>query len=425
MKNKFLIYLAVAVFFVSSSYLYAQVEVNSPYSHYGIGDIYSNRTAYSMSMGGLSSSLKSNLYVNYLNPASYNGFDSTSFIFEGGLISDFVFAQTDSLSTNSVNSQLGYLMLGFPVSKWCKASIGLTPFSSLGYLVYDEKNLEDIGPTQYIYEAFGGLNRVYGGAAFTIKNLSLGVNASYLFGTLNYDKVIDFPDSIYIVSFRLRNDYRIRDFLFDFGIQYDVEIAGKYKLTLGGVYSAQTDLKSFSDVLALTYFPGQNDVDFIKDTVEYIDGEKGTIRFPMKYSAGFIFEDAGHWMVGADYSFQKWEDYRKFGLSDSLNNSMKVSVGGYYLPQPKGIPSYWELIQYRFGFRYHKTYLELRNNQINEFGVTFGVGLPLRNTRSTINLAVEWGQSGTIKNGLIKENILRFTLGISLYERWFIKRKFY
>lgn len=426
MRNKIRSYIFLLVLLISCLYVPAQSDINSPYSAFGIGDLYGNRSAYYLSQGGISMGLSNSQYINFTNPASYHGFDSIAFVFEGGLIGDYVSARTAKATAHSQTMQLGYLLMGFPVTKWWNASIGLTPYSSLGYLIYDEQVLDNIGLVNYVYEGYGGLNQVYFGSSFTFfDKLSLGFNAAYLFGTLNYDKVVDFPDSLHVSSFRLGNNMVVHDFLFTLGLQYSGKLNDDISITIGGIFNNTTDLKATTDLLGVSYFVGNDNVDFVKDTVVFIQDETYKVRFPMGYGAGIAIEDTDHWLVGADYQFQRWSDFTSFGISDSLANSMRFSIGGYFKPQGSGIEKYWEKIQYRFGFRYQKTFLTLRNNQINEFGATFGVGLPLRGNKSTFNLAFEAGQGGTTNNGLIKESFFRFTLGIAIYERWFIKRKFY
>jgi len=400
-------------------------NINSPYSYFGLGDLYNYRTAFNMSMGGIGLALKSPLYINYANPASYNGLDTTSFVFEGGLYGDFINSKTDIQTASSQNIQLGYLLMGFPITKWWKSSLGIRPFSEMGYLIVDEKQQENIGRVSYNYEGDGGLNQAYWGNSVTFfKSLSLGVNASYLFGSLYHDQVIDFPDSVNIQSFRLRHKLYVHDFLFNFGLQYTHKFKNDLSLTVGLVYNYTTNLNATRDLLAETFYPKFDGSDDIQDTVQFSLDEEGTVVYPQSYGAGIALHKGNTWLVSGEYSTQDWNEYKSYGLSDSLTKSRNISVGGYYQPYREGITKYWERIQYRFGFRYTQSYLQLRGNQISEFGVTFGVGLPVRGSFSTFNLAVEIGQRGTIDEGLIKENFVRFTLGVAMFERWFIKRKF-
>ena len=151
---------------------------------------------------------------------------------------------------------------------------------------------------------------------------------------------------------------------------------------------------------------------------------KGDFLLPASVGFGFSLGKNEKWLAGADIHFQQWEKYTWFGVSDSLKNSLRLSVGGSYNPSASTVSSYWQRVTYRGGFRYSQSYLGLRGQNINEFGISIGVGLPLPRTRSTINVAAEFGTRGTTTNNLIKENFVKFTLGLSIFERWFIIRKY-
>ena len=71
-----------------------------------------------------------------------------------------------------------------------------------------------------------------------------------------------------------------------------------------------------------------------------------------------------------------------------------------------------------------ETGLSLNGEAVNEFGISFGVGLPIKNTGSSVNLGFEIGRRGTTDNDLIRENYFKFTLGLAIFERWFLQRKY-
>jgi hypothetical protein len=251
----------------------------------------------------------------------------------------------------------------------------------MGYLVSDVQYIDNVGKTSFDYEGSGGLNRAYWGNAFRLaKNLSVGVNASFVFGKLSYDKVIHFPDSVYLESFRLDNNTQVQDFLFNFGLQYSAKFKNKMTMTSGLVYNATTNLNAKRDVLSYTFFQGNDQVEYVKDTITYQPGEKGVLKFPSGFGAGIVLHDESQWLVGTEFFWQNWKEYTSYGISDSLDNSLRFSIGGQYKPLSEGIASYWKRMTYRFGFRYDKSYLKLRTNTIKEFGFTFGVALPLKGT---------------------------------------------
>ncbi len=404
----------------------SQIAVNSPYSRYGVGDLATRQNAYNYSMGGISYAISHPRFINPSNPASNHAFDSLSFVFTGGIASQLGRLRTDETTSDSEYITLGYLLFGFPITHWLKSSIGITPYSNVGYNIIDEQVLEDIGATDFHYLGSGGLNEFFLNLSFQVhKDLALGLKTSYMFGKAQLGRLVSFPDSAYMLNTRLDNYIEVGDLFFEFGAQYNKDIGRNLTLGLGAVYMPQQQIKATETYLARTYFGDATSVGLFKDTIDSRIKNQGNLTLPQKIGFGIMLRKGNNWMVGADYEWQNWSKYKAFGVTDSLQNSMRFSLGGEYKPKRTGgVGSYFENVTYRLGLRYNQTYLNLRNTKINEFGISFGLGLPLPRSYSSINLAVEIGKRGTTAFNLIQENYIRFTLGVSIKETWFIKRKY-
>ena len=403
----------------------AQIAVNSPYSRYGVGDLVARQNAYNFAMGGVAYAISNPHFINPFNPASNHAFDSLSFIFTGGISSRLGQLNTEEFSSNSEFITLGYLLFGFPITKWLKSSIGIIPYSNVGYNIIDEQDLEDIGRANFYYLGSGGLNEFYYNASVQLhKNFAVGAKVSYMFGKAELARYVTFPDSVNMLSTRVDNYIEVGDLFFEFGAQYNKEISKNLTLGLGAVYLPAQQISSTESYVARSYFGNSPGIGFYKDTIETRIKNTGSITLPVKYGMGVMLRKKNNWMIAADYEWQNWSQYKAFGVQDSLQNSMQFSVGGEYLPRASGLVSYFSRVTYRLGFRYNQSYLYLRNTQINEFGISFGLGLPLPRSYSSVNLAVEIGSRGTTASGLIQENFIKFTLGVSVNERWFVKRRY-
>ena len=405
---------------------YTQTRISSPYSRYGIGDLQNNKYLRNISMGGISYAFRSPYGVNYTNPASYTALDTMSFVFETGAYSNLVQLNSEALSQKSNYTSLAYLVFGFPVTKWWGASMGLLPYSSVGYKISDENTPlnPNIGKTSYLYEGSGGVNQFYIGNAIKInKNLSVGFNAAYLFGALNKTSTVSFPDSVNFLALRLRNTTRVSDFMYTYGLQYQTSLNKDIKIGIGLVYNASTHLLARQDSLAYRFFTS-NGAETAQDTIINSSNTKGKVVLPQGLGGGITIGKTNSWLVGMDYQSQNWENYSSFGEKDSLKNSWMVSLGAEFIPNNSAVSGYWKKVHYRVGARYNQTYLQLRNNQLTEFAGSFGFGLPLKRSKTVINLGFELGQRGTTQNNLIKEKFVRIILSLSVYESWFIKRRF-
>src|SRR5690606_35569542 len=128
----------------------------------------------------------------------------------------------------------------------------------------------------------------------------------------------------------------------------------------------------------------------------------GFLRLPSMQSLGLQFEintgnkvkerAAGLLTIGIQARLEEWGDYLEVFDGDTINDNLQrsntLSLGIEYLPliSLTGDPKYLKLIKYRAGFRYNQSYLNIAGQTINDYGISFGVGLPLINTRSTSSL---------------------------------------
>ena len=316
----------------------------------------------------------------------------------------------------------------------------MLPFSSMGYNIVDYQSQQNYGVMEAQYQGSGGLNQFYIGNAFKLsKSLSVGFNASYIYGTLYNTRTISFPDSISALAVQLQNSTQVHDFMFNYGVQYEKRftirnskksINNKYKLAIGLVYNASTNLSAKQDSFAYRFFTTTTGTQLIKDTIINSENTKGKIVLPQAIGGGVTLRKeeipgkTDSWLVGFDYHFQNWANFSNFGVKDSLKNSMSASFGFEYIPKNGIISNYWRRVHYRIGARYDKTYLELHNSQLSEYAVGCGVGLPLRRSKTSINIGIEAGQRGTLNNELVKEDFVQVVFSLSVYEYWFIKHHF-
>jgi hypothetical protein len=405
---------------------YPQASVNSPYSKIGMGNLVTRKSTYFFSMGGVAYAVSSPLHVNPFNPAANAAFDTLSFTFSGGLVSKFATLSTNDNSSPSNFATLGYLLFGFPINRNLKTSIGLTPYSNVGYRIISEEIVPDVGRTEYYFEGSGGSNEFFLSNAYQVhKNLSLGLKVSYMFGKSQRSSMVLFPDSAGYINSRVDNQIDLGDLYFEFGMQYQKLLKNGLTLGFGGVFAPSQNISSTGNYIARSFFSTGLGVESYRDSIDSRIDIKGSVTIPEKYGVGVMLRNDSKWLVAADFDWQHWKNFQAFGVADSLDNSMRFALGGEYLQSNRSIDTYWKKIRYRAGFRYQKTYVNFQETQINEIGITFGLGLPIPRSFSNVNLGFEIGRSGTTESNLIRENFFKINIGLSIWERWFIKRKYY
>lgn len=403
---------------------FAQVRISSPYSRYGLGDLSGMRSSRMMGMGGIGYGLRDNLTLNIKNPASYTAFDSLSFLCDIGILSDFNQLQTSGTVQNFNNmTTLGYMTFGFPVTRWWGASLGLVPYSNTGYQMIIRDTLEGAGSIVHQYTGEGSLNRFYLGSGFKLqRDLSWGFNASFLFGKLDNIKSVYFNDLNYVFDTRITNSMVINDFHFETGLQYHHMFDKGMFLNAGLVYQIPYDMNGKKTYLVQRFVVSTSS-ETTKDTVNFDDNVKGKIHMPGGIGGGFTTGKKGLWMAGLDVAWQDWDHYTAFGQKDSLKSNLKIAAGFQITPRHTSVSNYFKKITYHVGARYEDSYLNLHTRDISEYAVSAGFVFPFRKSGSSINISLEAGQRGTVKDQLIKETFIRGVFGLTIKEFWFYRRK--
>lgn len=407
----------------------AQSTTSSPYSQYGIGLVNGSPLPQNRAMGGISAGLrKPSLFnnINLGNPASYSSIRITTF--DIGVYGGSTNLSKGDVSESTFDASLNHLVFAMPVTKTSALSFGLVPFSSKGYNFNDNGTVggEDV---TYVYSANGGISKAYLGYGLKLgKRLSVGANASYLFGKLTESRAAEYEDAAFLNS-RTQSNNSISGLTFDYGLQYETPLSNKVSLILGYSGNSNSEVKSKAEVVTTRYYKDANSGvgGVALDTTDFRPNDVTKIRLPMMHTLGFAVQRADRWMFGADVLLGQWSNYREGGQNGGLQNSRGIALGGQVTPDISSVGKYFNLVDYRFGFKYDKTYINLRDQDIKQMAFTFGLGLPLPANRSTfykINIGTELGQRGTVKNNLVRERFVNFYLSFTMNDQWFQKYKF-
>ena len=424
-------FLVLIVFIFLAAPILAQTNSDSPYSRFGVGQMAQPGFGKNRAMGGIGLALRDNNHINYLNPASYTAQDSMSFIFNFGIMGNYTYSETSLGNDEFSSMNMDHLAMSFPITKWWGASIGVLPYSRVGYSIKDENYETDIGFIDYIYTGNGGLNQLYIGTSVILFNsLSLGVNFKYMFGSIDLTRSVNFPIEDYPHSFtEVESRTIINDFLIDLGMQYSHDFSEKFNLTLGVIFDNKTNISAESRILKKNVFPGSvapiNDSTILDPTFILEETTTlGNIVIPTNLGVGFLLNYNNKIKFGVDYYEQDWTKSTFFNESEPLAKSNSLHGGLEIIPDPEALKGYHKRIAYRFGGHYQNSYLKLEGEQLKNYGISFGVGLPLRNTKSSFNMALEAGRRGTLENNLIRENYMFLSFSVTLHDFWFVKRKF-
>jgi len=200
-----------------------------------------------------------------------------------------------------------------------------------------------------------------------------------------------------------------------------------WSLLFGITGSPTADLRARATrtVSSFRYFSVSSaDQILIRDTALYSFGNQKKITLPMSVGFGFTLKKGSKWLFGADYSMQKWSDFKFLDAQDSLVDSWKVAVGVQLTPNDRALRGYGNFVSYRAGFHYEQTYLNVGSENIMDMGVSVGLGLPIRRAGTHLHISAEAGQRGKASVNPIQEKYFKFTFGFTINDRWFVKQKY-
>lgn len=440
----------------------SHAQESSIYSRYGLGSLSDQNSVASRSMGGLNSVYNSFEHINFSNPASYSSLRLISADIGLAGYANHINDGTQKQTARSVD--IAYFQFSVPIKKRWGSSIGLMPFSAKSFTVIDTLKLTNNETSVNEIEGFGNTYIAYWGNGFEFKGVSLGFNFGYLFGKSNTNSIAfllddeGFLDPYSFATWQKRG-LRINGIYWNVGGQYRAELNDKMALTVGASGNKGVELKrkSVFEDNRYSFYAGEivsrglnsNLDDFLKDLngaiIDTISTRENpaTLVTPSKFNVGVMLESEDYWKVGVDFGYLMMNPTSEplSGLPQMSGNGWKISAGGEFFPIGSNSGSvkskFLSQLKYRAGFRYEKTPYNINGRQINEFGINFGLGIPvlkrldseqgfieLKGVHS-FNMGFEVGSRGSTLNNLVKETFFRMNFSLSLNDRWFVKRKYY
>ena len=406
---------------------WAQGGTNSPYSQFGIGALSDQSQSMSRGMNGVGYGLRQGNNVNTLNPASYSGVDSLTMLFDMGVSGQFTHYEEGKLRRNASLASFEYVVGSFRAWKNVGVSFGLLPYSSVGYEYATSSRDQNLGQLTESFTGSGGLHEVFLGFGWRLlKPLSIGVNAGYLWGSIDRSVL---PDADATAN-SLRKNYStsVSNYKLDIGAQWVQPIGRFDRLTLGAVVGLGHNLKNDAEmtIVSTNQLSNSSDTTALKLTDAF--------ELPMSFGVGAAYQHAGKLTLAADFTLDKWGDVKfptftgnEYKLQRGLlKDRMKMSVGLDWLPNPSQMGGrFLEHVHYRLGAGYATPYYYINGKEgPKELSVSAGFGIPIvnmHNNRSVLNISGQWVRSSA--TDFLTENYFRINIGVTFNERWFMKWK--
>jgi len=426
--------------------LKAQTSVVSPYSRIGVGELQSPDLSF-LQGSGLSSSFWSYRDLNLANPASYAYLRTASLNI--GFNVQYNNLRDDNSSTDVWSGGLNTIAIGFPLintvnelleqtySDWRYGSvIALQPYSGVGYDMQSTEIDAELGSVISEFSGTGGTQLAFIGQSIRYKNTSIGANLGYLFGSLEQSREVTFAD----LGFHYRNvfedDIKTNGFYWKVGFMHDIILnrsdtdpyfddRGKplTYISIGLHGKPATGFNSKSNSLHMAQHLSERIP--TRDTLLFVQDDKTSGQLPPEFGLGASYNIKDKLMAGFDIQLGLWSQYENDAREDELKNSFRMSVGGAYTPDHNSIHSFFERVTYRAGLYYYQDPRVANGQQLEEYGLTFGMSLPfiVQRNRSTMHTTFKLGRRG-IDEGL-RETFFNMSFGFTVNDNtWFIKRRF-
>ena len=416
----------VSICLLFSLAIFAQESTSSPYSFYGIGDIKFKGSVENRSMGSISV-LPDSIHINIQNPAQFACLKLTGLAL-GGTYANTK-SKTETQEAKARRTSLDYMIVGIPVGK-VGIGFGLIPYSSVGYKIgrtayVTNNNNDTIRSIISRYNGIGGVNKVFLGFGYRLtKNINIGGDLQYNFGTIETNSLQYQTDLQY--GSRENNVSDLRGVNFDLGITYQTKVNSKYSFFSSLAYTPEALLTSGNTRdIEIVQLLSTSAVIVIER--QNISVEDTKIKLPSKLSFGSGFGQVKKWLVGGEITFiQNSVMSNRFTDINgaTFENSVRYSLGGFFIPNYNSYSSYYKRMVYRGGLRYENTGLVIQDKSITDFAANIGLGMPLGGTFTNINIGLEIGRRGTKYYNLVEENYINISVGLSLSDKWFVKRKF-
>ncbi len=404
------------------------INTYSPYTLYGIGDIGKPGSATTAGMGGITLGVRDPLSIDYYNPASLSARDTLSFLFDVGATQKNTYSKTSTSSTSANNFNFDFFAMSFRAAKNVGLVAGVKTYSSVGYDIEErETNAELIyvvGDVLYQHKGEGGINNLFAGFGWKFnKNFSVGANFLYYFGSIERYYNIFFTTNSQYSSLYTYNKLRISKPGVSFGAQYHKDLKNHSNLTIGATFRPKTNLSPKNEGYAASS-------SFTTDTISYNTEHLSNVFVPMEFGVGLTYNKFSKLTIGLDYLYENWKDFNIAGSPDPNKLTFKTDVnqtirlGVDYVPNAYEIRNYFKRWNYRAGAYFTNSYMICNGERIKDYGITFGVGIPITRMGTRLNGAIEVGQRGTTSQGLIKETYVGFKISASIHELWFVKYKY-
>ncbi|MEY2650357.1 MAG: hypothetical protein ACO28T_05365 [Schleiferiaceae bacterium] len=434
--------LLTAAALTASWSLAAQQQSVSPYSLFGAGWAQAQANAYQQFLGGASAADRNPWYLNPDQPASLSAIKYTTLDF-GGQLSGV----NQSDGTNRTLNRTGNFNsfgIAVPLTKGMGISGSLRPYTAVGYDFQQSGTDSSFGDWIQRYVGRGGLNAT----ALTwswapIKYVSFGATARYLFGSADRSTKVYFTDGRFDFAGKVER-VLVSDWRWNAGAQLILPI-GLNELVAGVQYEPKADLSATQNYTWYSFKTNSDGAELPLDTVTSVYAAQGSIALGGRQAVGIRWATNRKntllpaWTLSGHFERTQVGDHRDFNAGSPGNYQgyaqawiVQTSFVPTLISTKKKLSSYLSQVQYVASFRQDRFGLFLGGAEVRGWSGNLGMAMPVGGRSfipgdvkvATVHLGLNFGRTGSVNQGLVREQYLRAAVGLTLNDQWFMKAKF-
>jgi len=383
---------------------------SSIFSTLGAGLSVQPGSARSTALGGVDNMLADSVYISMSNPAGWRSWGRSRFLVTSNIYTSFA-SDASGASDRSDDFVFPGFALAVPIYKSFGMGVALNTMTDYEFLTMRPATTpampEDTVDYYDVTEVFRGVG---GASVFSVNMggnvtdwLSMGVALDYVFGKLDRSWELEFDYGAFNTSGK--------------SIRY---VLSGIALRVGGVANLDNYI-----VAGTVQLPAKIDVD---RSMEITGGDSvsiagGTFEMPLTFTLGAatsIDRFKVFWEGGMAFWGSTVQDV--IGSGDTWTDTWNIASGVERMPSHAVLDPWYEKWTYRAGAHLRRYYTYAGEEPLNEFGLSAGVGIPMRTHMGMLDLALTMDWRGSENLNGASEKIVGIRIGITSTERWFVRR---
>ncbi|MFM1946485.1 MAG: hypothetical protein RL207_768 [Bacteroidota bacterium] len=436
------------VLFVFSQ-TWSQSTTNQPASYYGLGESSAQNHGIFDALGKNTINVFDSTILNFYNPATYNTLSTGNTLYSYGIQTRISNYSEQSKTQVGFTGMIDHIAIGVRIKKNMGLAFGLKPYSARGYQITD-KSFTGFDSLEYTYKGSGAIQDLFLGYSYGLvyrpkTKLSIGGNASYLFGTVTNERQAKLIASGSNQGGININSLIIRSFHYEIGAYFQQQLGKNHLISLSSVYLPnQTITGDYQDEF---YTASNINSSSTYDTIAFSRSRihllnSSTLELGLNYSILLP-----RWkretrelhpklsLMASLYQFGALDHNAHDLIPDfGMTSFQRLSFGAQFSPESRLMENIstlkgLEKMTYRIGYYTQSLPYTTNAIQYQESAVSFGLGLPImaQMSASSVNFSINLGSRTSNQSFGIQEKFasvnLSFILAPSNFDKWFRQRK--